>query len=131
MTREFIHRILSQLNANQIEYVVTGSVSKYLRGNDINTMDLDVVINLNQSNLKNVDVFLQKFSLNKTTTSEDLKNGKIIRIKSFPFSFDLLPRLDGLTNEEIFNNQEALFKMLDQSFEFVSSLKPKPTKKKK
>ena len=33
--------------------------------------------------------------------------------------------------DEIFNDKKALFEMLDQSFEFVSSLKPKPTKKKK
>lgn len=33
--------------------------------------------------------------------------------------------------KEIFDNKEELFKMSDQSFEFVYSLKPKPTKKKK
>ncbi len=43
MTREFIHRIINILNEVQVEYVITGSVSKYLRGLSISTMDLDIV----------------------------------------------------------------------------------------
>ena len=106
MTREFIHRILTQLNEMQVEYVVTGSVSKYLRGLSISTMDLDIVVQTTKSNLNKIDQL--KYNFKKGQISDELKKGQIVRINEFPFRFDLLPRLDGLTNEEIFRNKEEV-----------------------
>lgn len=111
MTREFIHRILTKLNDAKIEYVVTGSVSKFLRGISVATMDLDIVVETTLENLNKID------HLSTTTKegdiSEKLKNGQIIRVIEFPFRYDLLPRLDGLTNREIFlNKAEVEFRNL-------------------
>lgn len=104
MTREFIHRILTKLNEVQVEYVVTGSVSKYLRGLSISTMDLDIVVQMTEKNLSKIDQL--KYNFKKVRISDELKKGQIVRIKEFPFRFDLLPRLDGITNDEIFRNKE-------------------------
>ena len=106
MTREFIHRILTKLNEFQIEYVVTGSVSKYLRGLSISTMDLDIVVQTTETNLSRIDQL--KYNFKEGQISDELKKGQIVRINEFPFRFDLLPRLDGLTNEEIFRNKEEV-----------------------
>ena len=103
MTREFIHRILTKLNKVNVEYVVAGSVSKYLRGINISTMDLDIVVQINEANLSKIDKL--KYNIKKGRISDELKKGKIVRINEFPFRFDLLPRLDGLTNEEIFRTK--------------------------
>lgn len=106
MTREFIHRILTKLNEFQIEYVVTGSVSKYLRGLSISTMDLDILVQTTETNLSRIDQL--KYNFNAGQISDELKKGQIVRINEFPFRFDLLPRLDGLTNEEVFRNKEQV-----------------------
>lgn len=94
------------LNEIQIEYVVAGSVSKYLRGSSISTMDLDIVVQTTESNLRKIDQL--KYNLSSGQISDELKKGKIVRINEFPFRFDLLPRLDGLTNEEIFRDKEEV-----------------------
>ena len=106
MTREFIHRILRMLNEGQVEYVVTGSVSNYLRGLSISTMDLDIVVQTTESNLKKIDQL--KYNFIERQISNELRKGRIVRINEFPFRFDLLPRLDGLTNDEIFRNMEMV-----------------------
>ena len=106
MTREFIHRILTMLNEFQVEYVVTGSVSKYLRGLSISTMDLDIVVQTTETNLSRIDQL--KYNFKEGQISDELKKGQIVRINEFPFRFDLLPRLDGLTTEEVFRNKEEV-----------------------
>ena len=74
-----------------------------LRGISVATMDLDIVVETTLENINKVD------HLSTTTKegaiSEKLKNGQIIRVIEFPFRYDLLPRLDGLTNREIFLNK--------------------------
>ena len=106
MTREFIHRIINILNEVQVEYVITGSVSKYLRGLSISTMDLDIVVQTSENNLSKIDQL--KYNFKKGQISDELRKGQIVRINEFPFRFDLLPRLDGLTNDEIFRNREQM-----------------------
>ncbi|MBK8748202.1 MAG: hypothetical protein IPM04_10110 [Saprospiraceae bacterium] len=106
MTREFIHRIINILNEVQVEYVITGSVSKYLRGLSISTMDLDIVVQTTENNLSKIDQL--KYNFKKGQISDELRKGQIVRINEFPFRFDLLPRLDGLTNDEIFRNREQM-----------------------
>ena len=106
MTREFIHRIINILNEVQVEYVITGSVSKYFRGLSISTMDLDIVVQTTENNLSKIDQL--KYNFKKGQISDELRKGQIVRINEFPFRFDLLPRLDGLTNDEIFRNREQM-----------------------
>ena len=45
MTKEFINRGVSKLIKYQVDFMVAGSVSKYLRGKTISTLDLDIVVN--------------------------------------------------------------------------------------
>lgn len=104
MTREYINRILTYLNDAQVEYVVTGSVSKFLRGLPISTMDLDIVVKTTDINLSRIDQL--KYFYNNGKISDELRKGRIVRINEFPFRFDLLPRLDGLTIDQIFSNKE-------------------------
>ena len=108
MTREFINRVLSKLDEHNIEYVVTGSVSKFLRGHPVATMDLDIVVKTNQRNLVQIDKLQIKEGHKDLKISEQLIKGNIVRIKSFPFSFDLMPRLDGLSMQEIFSNRDLV-----------------------
>jgi len=108
MTREFINRILSQLFDHQIEFVVTGSIANYLRGDAVSTMDLDIVVKTDERNLNYLDKFGGKYQSISKKISKDLEKGKIVRIKAFPFGFDLLPRLDGLNKEDIFRNKEQI-----------------------
>ena len=60
----------------------------------------------------------------KKNFNEKHNQGDVIQYNSVMNGYVEIPK-------EIFDNKTELFKMLDQSFEFVNSLKPKPSKKKK
>ncbi len=104
MTREFINRIVTKLTKHDVDFVVTGSVSKYLLGQKISTMDIDFVVKTNERNLRRIDEMGLEYQINQGTISENLRKGKIVRIKLFPFNFDLLPKLDGISTLELFRN---------------------------
>ena len=60
----------------------------------------------------------------KAAFNEKHKQGDVIQHNSVMNGYVQIPA-------EMFANKKAVFEMLDQSFTFVSSLEPKPSKKKK
>jgi len=108
MTNEYIQRIISVLNRCNVNYIVTGGVAMFLRNEKKSTMDIDVLVTTNQQNIIAIKEFVKAFNIVDLKTVEDLKQGKIVRVKIFPFSIDFLPKLDGLKSEDAFNNSEHI-----------------------
>ncbi|MBP6235780.1 MAG: hypothetical protein KA536_06550 [Saprospiraceae bacterium] len=108
MTKEFILRTLSQLNEFDIQYLIVGSLARYLRGHQILPRDFDILVLINEKNLSALDTLINVYFSDNVTISDDLKLDRIIRVKSFPFSIDILPKLNGLKTETLFNNREIL-----------------------
>lgn len=60
----------------------------------------------------------------KATYNKENNLGDVIQYNSVMNGYVEIPK-------KIFAGKKAVFKLLDKSFEFVASLKPKPSKKKK
>lgn len=60
----------------------------------------------------------------KASFNEQHNMGDVIQYNSVMNGYVQIP-------DEMFADKKAVFKMLDQSYDFVASLKPKPSKKKK
>ena len=73
---------------------------------------------------KNEYLALRLSAEDKKKFNEKHDQGDVIQYNSVMNGYVEIPK-------SIASNKTELFKMLDQSFEFVSSLEPKPTKKKK
>ncbi|UKN03446.1 hypothetical protein K6119_07960 [Paracrocinitomix mangrovi] len=108
LTSEFIHRITEILNKFNVDYVVTGGTSKIIRGEDYLTFDLDIVVENSNDNLNRVNKFVHQITSEKIDLTDNFKSNRITRINTFPFSIDIMPRLDGLENINIFKNSELV-----------------------
>lgn len=108
MTIEFISRIVKSLEKNQVEYVLTGGVAQLIRNEKKFTMDIDILVSQKPENIEKIEQFILEFSDTKINTKKNLSENKIIRLNVFPFSIDILPKLDGLSIQEVFNTSEAI-----------------------
>lgn len=108
MTKEFIIKIIRLLDEHKVEYVITGGVAEILRGIDKTTLDIDILSIPNSDNIISLNHFIESLTNQRIDISKDFNQDKIIRIKTFPFPIDILPRLDGLSNEEVFQNAERV-----------------------
>lgn len=109
MTKEFIIRTLTQLIEFDIQYIIVGSLARYFKGDEILPSDFDILVLTNERNLASLDSLIKTHYSNFIKISDDLKLDRIIRVKSYPFSIDILPKLNGLNTEAIFNNKEIIF----------------------
>lgn len=108
MTTEFINRVTEKFNQNNVEYLVTGGCAKLIRNEKKSTLDLDLLVKVDKQNIYLIQNSLIDLGIKQNRILDDLKKGKIIRIKLFPFNIDLMPRLDGLNTEETFTNSEQV-----------------------
>ncbi|MCL5246927.1 hypothetical protein M4I21_13980 [Cellulophaga sp. 20_2_10] len=106
MTKEYINRIIGVLEKNNVKFVITGGVAKLLRNEKKSTMDLDILVSIQEENLKALKQFVLDLNVSKYQIIDDLKKNRIIKIQVFPFSIDILPKLDGLNTEKVFENCE-------------------------
>jgi predicted nucleotidyltransferase len=102
MTSEFITRVTKKLNQNNIEYFITGGTANYIRGKKKFTKDLDIVVKLNDKNLKLLSNFIAELGIKDSIKLKELRQNRIVRIHLFPFFIDIMPQLDGLNIENTF-----------------------------
>ena len=108
MTREFIHKTVKLLNQEMVKYVITGGVAKILMGEAKETFDFDLLIDCSKGNICAINNFIYKLTGSKIDVEQNVKNIEITRVKTFPFSIDILPKLDGLKNENVFSNAQRI-----------------------
>jgi hypothetical protein len=106
MTSEYIHRIVEALTKYKISYVVTGGVSEFIRQNKKITLDFDILVEEDDENYSRVDELIIHFN-QKGLASESLYNGKIVRLRIFPFKVDILPNLNGLSTNNVIKEKEV------------------------
>lgn len=83
--------------------MIVGGCAEIFYGQKTFTKDLDVYIPLEFNTLENI----HKFSNELSSKSEDItafEENKIIRLITSPFTIDLLPKIDGVSAKEAFNN---------------------------
>ena len=121
MTNEYINRITYVLEKNKVKFVITGGVAQLLRKEKKTTMDLDILVSLKDKNLQALKQFVLDLNIRENGIIDDLKKNRIIKVRVFPFSIDILPKLDGLNTEKVFENCE--------SFSFGNKIIPLISKK--
>lgn len=52
--QELLKKVLSVLEENRIDYMVTGSVVSSLQGEPRTTHDVDIIVNINSSSVKKI-----------------------------------------------------------------------------
>lgn len=108
MTNEFITRITNLLSLNSVEYVITGGVASILHGNKKETFDLDILVTVSEKNIVAIENFIYQLTGLQKKLERDKITSQITRVSSFPFSVDILPRLDGLKTDNIFKNMNLI-----------------------
>ena len=108
MTTEYIKRVCNLLLSCEIDFIITGGLAKVVRNEKKSTGDIDVVFNMRASNLEKIRLLEHKLSIAEYSISKILKDGQIVQLKIFPFTIDILPYLDGLTNDQIFKSKEIV-----------------------
>ena len=106
MTNEYIVRIVKILHKYQINYLITGGAARFIREEINSTMDLDILLEPTETNYLKADQLGTHFGF-KNKVSEILKENKIARLHIFPFRVDILPFLDGLNTQEVFQETEC------------------------
>jgi len=108
MTKEFILRICKPLIQNEVNFVVTGGSSSFIRGSKVGTLDLDLLVNPTNSNISKLKLGLEQIKSDNLSILDQLSLQQIVRINAFPFTIDILPKLDGLEMEQVMNNKEDI-----------------------
>lgn len=96
--------IVSGLKDFKINFVIVGGYAKYLNGLTDIIHDIDIFIPKYNNSLLNIGIFLSIF--NSKDKANDLYAGKIVRIFTHDLIVDLLPKLDGLNEIEVFEESE-------------------------
>ncbi|WP_240592388.1 hypothetical protein [Shewanella zhuhaiensis] len=96
------------LNANSVNYFVTGGGAEFIRGTKTYTKDLDIVVRVDDDNIKAIRRSFDFLNIIRNKALHDLKAGRIVRASLFPFSLDVMPVLDGLDIDEAFLNIETI-----------------------
>jgi len=106
MTSEFINRVTKILNKKNVEYFITGGTANYIRGEKKFTKDIDIVVKLNDKNLKLLNESIIDLGIKNSIKLNQLRENRIIRVYFFPFFIDIMPQLDGLNIEDTFSRIE-------------------------
>lgn len=108
MTNEFILRVAKVLNANNVNYFVTGGGAEFIRGTKAYTKDLDIVVRVDDDNIEAIGRSFDSLKISTRNVLQNLKAGRIVRGALFPFSLDVMPALDGLDIEQTFLHIETI-----------------------
>ncbi|HOD16358.1 MAG TPA: hypothetical protein PK307_08710 [Spirochaetota bacterium] len=107
---DFYGFILS-LKKNNVDYVIVGAFALALYGHPRATGDIDIWIRPSAENAARLMKALRNFGFAPADiTAGDILSGKVIQIGDPPVSIDILTRLTGLTDDEIWDGRvEAPF----------------------
>ena len=98
---------ITALNRNRVEYVIVGAYALAYHGHPRATGDIDFWINPTAENANLLLGALKEFGFGKLDISEeDILSGKIIQLGFPPVRIDLISKLDGLKNNEIWESRE-------------------------
>jgi hypothetical protein len=100
------HDIIISLQKQKVNFVIVGAFALALYGHPRATGDIDIWIKPERENARRLLAALHDFgfaSLN--ITEEDIISGKIIQLGYPPVRIDIITRLTGLTDDQIWNGR--------------------------
>ena len=99
------------LNVNKVDYMVVGGYALAFHGKPRHTGDLDIWINISESNAKKMVKVVNDFGMSSLGLAKEdfLKPGYVTQIGYPPLRIDILNEIDGVTfNEAIQNMQKVI-----------------------
>jgi hypothetical protein len=97
---------VSALNINKVKYVIVGSFALAFHGYPKATGDIDFWIRPTLKNANRLLNTLRDFGFGELDISEgDIMSDKIIQLGFPPVRIDLIPKLQGLTRDEIWESR--------------------------
>jgi len=97
---------VSSLNKYKVEYVIVGAYALAFHGQPRATGDIDFWIRPKPENASLLLTALRHFGFGSLDLSvDDVLSGKIIQLGFPPVRIDLITKLDGLKNEEIWSSR--------------------------
>lgn len=100
-------KLLKLLNENSVRYVVIGATAFPVHGYARATLDIDIFIDSDLTNVKKALKALSDFGYDLTDISaEDAQHNKIL-IRQYVLELDLHPFVAGLTFEQAWQNKVA------------------------
>lgn len=104
--RDFIHL----LNQHGVEYLVVGGYALAFHGKPRHTGDLDIWINISETNAVKMVTVLDKFGVSSLGLSKAdfLKEGYVSQIGYPPLRIDILNSIDGISFPAAYPNKQML-----------------------
>ncbi len=100
-------KLLKLLNENRVRYIVIGATAFPVHGYARATLDIDIFIDSDLTNVKKALKALSDFGYDLTDISaEDAQHNKIL-IRQYVLELDLHPFVAGLTFEQAWQNKVA------------------------
>ncbi|MCE7059830.1 DUF6036 family nucleotidyltransferase [Dyadobacter sp. CY343] len=101
---------IALLNKHEVEYLVVGGYAMAFHGRPRYTGDLDIWINVSESNAQKMLVVLAEFGFSSLMFSKEdfLKENIINQIGYPPLRIDILTSVDGITFAEAYSNRKSL-----------------------
>ena len=98
---------VSMLNKNEVEFVIVGAYALAFHGHPRATGDIDFYIRPEKENAQKLLAALNDFGFGELDINmHDILSGKIIQLGFPPVRIDLISKLDGLSDEEVWNSKE-------------------------
>lgn len=95
------------LNERRVDYVMVGAYALAFHGHPRATGDLDVWVRPEPGNIRGVLSALRDFGVDQSDLGEgDFRRGNIIQVGRPPVRIDLLTRIRGLDDEEVWGTRE-------------------------
>jgi predicted nucleotidyltransferase len=104
--RDFIHL----LNLQEVEYLVVGGYALAFHGKPRHTGDLDIWINISETNAAKMVNVLDEFGVGSLGLSraDFLKEGYVSQIGYPPLRIDILNSIDGISFPAAYRNKQTL-----------------------
>ena len=101
---------ISLLNKHHVEYLIVGGYAMAFHGRPRYTGDLDIWINISESNAEKMLTVLAEFGFSSLMFSREdfLKENIINQIGYPPLRIDILTSIDGVTFNEAFLQKEMI-----------------------
>ena len=98
---------VSAMNKNEVEFVIVGAYALAFHGHPRATGDIDFYIRPEKKNAQKLLAALIDFGFGELDIrTNDVISGKIIQLGFPPVRIDLISKLDGLSDQEIWNSRE-------------------------
>ena len=96
------------LNSNNVKYLLIGGWAVGMYGHPRATKDIDFLLSISNSNLKNLEKALLAFGSPPIDLERFKEKGNVIRIGSSPIQIDIINEADGINIDDCYPRKENI-----------------------